>query len=223
MERFIPHAVVFDCDGTLVDSELIHARALQGALTGLGITLSPEQILSQCAGVANADFLQRVAEEHDLALPADIERMVEDNAIRLISAELRAIEGAGQVVNELTAHGVRLAVASNSSRRLVRQMLSTAGLSPLFGERIATCEDVTAPKPAPDVYRLAVSLLSARPEDSLAVEDSPVGVTAAYRAGMTVVGFCPPSGTFGEGELIRAGAFAVIPDLGELLRWPGPR
>ena len=147
---------------------------------------------------------------------------MEDNALRLISEELRATEGAGHVVNVLTAHGVRLAVASNSSRRLVRQMLNTAGLSPVFRERIATCEDVTAPKPAPDVYRLAVSF-SARPADSLAVEDSPIGLTAAYRAGMAVVGFCPPSGTFGEGELIREGAFAVIPDLGELLRWPRPR
>ncbi|HEV2444157.1 MAG TPA: HAD family phosphatase [Steroidobacteraceae bacterium] len=220
MERFIPHAVVFDCDGTLVDSELIHARALQGALAGLGITLSPEQILSQCAGVANADFLRRVAQEHELAFPGDIDKVVEDNALRIICEELRAIEGAGHVVNVLAARGVRLAVASNSTRRLVRQMLSTAGLSPVFGERIATCEDVTAPKPAPDVYRLALSMLAARPEDSLAVEDSPVGVTAAHRAGMTVVGFCPPSGTFGEGELIRAGAFTAIPDLGELLRWP---
>lgn len=220
MERLIPHAVVFDCDGTLVDSELIHAKALQGALAALGLTLSPEQVLSQSAGVANADFLRRVADERGLTLPADIERAVEDNAMRLISEELRVIEGAGQVVNALLALGVRLAVASNSTVRLVRHMLSTVGLSAVFGERIATCEDVTAPKPAPDVYRLAVSLLSARAEDSLAVEDSPIGVTAARRAGMAVVGFCPPSATFAEDALTRAGAFAVIPDLGELLRWP---
>jgi HAD superfamily hydrolase (TIGR01509 family) len=220
MERLIPHAVVFDCDGTLVDSELIHAKALQGALAELGFTSSPEQILSRSAGVANADFLRRVAEERSLTLPADIEMIVEDNALRLIPGELRAFEGAGPVVKALTANGVRLAVASNSTRRLVRQMLSTAGLSPVFGERIATCEDVTAPKPAPDVYRLAVSLLSARSEDSLAVEDSPIGVTAARRAGMAVVGFCPPSATFGEDALTRAGAFAVIADLAELLRWP---
>ena len=212
--------MVFDCDGTLVDSELIHAKALQGALAELGVALSPEEIRSQSVGVANADFLRRIAVERDLTLPADIETVVEDHAFRLISQELRPIEGAAEVVRALAAQGVRLAVASNSSRRLVRQMLSTAGLSPAFGERIATCEDVVAPKPAPDVYRLAVSLLSARSEDSLAVEDSPIGVTAARRAGMAVVGFCPLSGTFTQDELLRAGAFAVVPDLGELLRWP---
>lgn len=220
MERLIPPVVVFDCDGTLVDSELIHAKALQGALADMGVTLSPEQIRSRSAGVANVDFLQRVAQERGLVLPADIGTVVEDNAFRLVSCELRVIEGAGQVVKTLAACGTRLAVASNSSRRLVRQMLTAAGLRPIFGGRIATCEDVMAPKPAPDIYRLAASLLSARAEDSLAVEDSPIGAVAARRAGMAVVGFCPPSGTFREEELIRAGAFAAISELGELLRWP---
>jgi HAD superfamily hydrolase (TIGR01509 family) len=171
-------------------------------------------------GVANADYLRRVAEERGLMLPADIEITVEDNAFQLIAEELSPIEGADQVVRALTAHGVRLAVASNSSQRLVRQMLSTAGLSPAFGDRIVTSEDVAAPKPAPDLYRLAASLLSARTDDCLAVEDSPVGVTAARRAGMPVVGFCPSPGTFGETELTRAGAFVVIRDLRELLGWP---
>lgn len=220
MGRFIPRAVVFDCDGTLVDSELIHAKALQGALAALGVEFSLEQIQSESAGVANADFLRRIAEERGLTLPADIGMAVEDNSLRLIAEELRPIEGAGAVVRALTAREVRLAVASNSSRRLVRQMLRATGLSSGFGDRIATCDDVMAPKPAPDVYRLAVSLLAARADDCLAVEDSPIGVTAAQRAGVAVVGYCPPSGTFTADELLRSGAFAVVPDLGELLCWP---
>jgi len=220
MERVIPPAVVFDCDGTLFDSELIHAKALQGALAELGVTLSPEQVLAQSVGLANADFLRRIAEERGLTLPDDVETVVEDNALRLMADELTPMAGANQVVSGLTANAVRLAVASNSSRRLVRHMLSTAGLSQPFGERIATSEDVAAPKPAPDLYRLAAQLLSARAEDSLAVEDSPVGVLAARSAGIAVVGFCPPSANFGESELLRAGAFAVISDLRELLRWP---
>lgn len=220
MQRLIPRAVVFDCDGTLVDSELIHAKALQGALAELGVASTPQQIRAQSVGVANADFLRRVAEERGLTLPAAIETVVEDIALGLISDELRPIEGAREVVRALATRGVRLAVASNSSRRLVRRMLSATGLSSAFGERIVTCEDVAAPKPAPDIYRLATSLLSAGSEDSLAVEDSPVGVAAARRSGMAVVGFCPPSATFSGHELMRAGAFAVIPDLRELLRWP---
>lgn len=220
MERLIPRAVVFDCDGTLVDSELIHAKALQGALAELGLMLSPEQVRAQSAGVANADFLRRVAEEQGRTLPADMEQAVDDTAFRLIAQELKPIDGAGEVVSALTASQIRLAVASNSTRRLVREMLLAAGLTSAFEERIATSEDVATPKPAPDVYRLAARLLSARTEDCLAVEDSPIGVTAARRAGMPVVGLCPVSATFTASELTRAGAFAVIDDLRELLRWP---
>ena len=212
--------MVFDCDGTLVDSELIHATALQGALAHMGFTLSPEQVRSQSAGVANADFLTRVARERGLTLPADIERVVDDIASRLIAEQLRPIDGAGEVVRALTASQVQLAVASNSTRRLVREMLTAAGLSAAFAQRIVTSEDVAAPKPAPDVYRLAAKLLSTRTEDCLAVEDSPIGVTAARRAGMPVVGLCSASTTFTAIELTRAGAFAVIADLTELLGWP---
>lgn len=212
--------MIFDCDGTLVDSELIHAKALRGALAELGVTLSVEQVRSQSVGVANADFLRRIAEERGLTLPADIAMVTEDIALRLIATELRPMEGANQVVDGLTANAVRLAVASNSSRRLVRQMLGTAGLSQAFGERVATTDDVAAPKPAPDLYRLAAQLLSARAADCLAVEDSPVGVAAARRADIAAVGFCPPAATFAASDLLRAGAFAVIADLSELLRWP---
>ena len=220
MERLIPRAVVFDCDGTLVDSELIHAKALQGALAQLGLDLSPEQIRSQSAGVANSDFLRRVAQEQGRALPADIERLVDDTAFQLIADELKLMDGADEVVGALIASQVRLAVASNSTRRLVREMLTAAGLSSAFGERIATSEDVATAKPAPDVYQLAAKLLSARTGNCLAVEDSPIGVTAARRAGMPVVGLCPPSPTFTQDELLQAGAFAVIGSLRELLRWP---
>lgn len=220
MERLIPRAVVFDCDGTLVDSELIHAKALQGALAELGLNLTPERIRLQSAGVANTDFLHRVAQEQGLTLPADMEMMVDDASFRLIADELRTMEGAEQVVSGLAACGVQLAVASNSTRRLVREMLRAAGLITAFGERIATSEDVAAAKPAPDIYQLAARLLSVRTEDCLAVEDSPIGVTAARQAGMPVVALCPPAATFTESALLRAGAFAVVGDLRELLRWP---
>ena len=218
MQRPIPRAVIFDCDGTLVDSELIHAKALHGALAGLGVTLSVEQIRCESTGFANMEFLNRVASERDLTLPADIEARADDIAFQLIASEVRLMQGADRVTRALAADGVGLAVASNSSRRLVRHMLSTVGLSPFFGERVVTREEVVAPKPAPDIYQLAGRLLSARSEEIIAVEDSPVGVTAAHRAGIAVIGFCPPSGMFRREELIRAGAFEVIDELADLLR-----
>lgn len=222
MERRTPAAVVFDCDGTLVDSELLHAKALQGALARWGVGLDVEQIRTQSTGVANSDFLCRVADERGLSLPADAEIVTEEVASQLIVDEIRLMEGAEEIVQHLASNGIGLAVASNSSRRLVREMLNAVGLAAAFGECIVTRDDVTAPKPAPDVYRLAARLLQVRSEDTIAVEDSPVGITAARAAGMTVVGFRPPAALFAAADLIHAGAFIVVESLRELIRMIEP-
>jgi HAD superfamily hydrolase (TIGR01509 family) len=215
----IPATVIFDCDGTLVDSEGIHARALQGALAELGVQFTVDEIRSHSAGIANADFLNLVADEKGFALPPDAPQRVEDIAEQLIEHEIKLIDGADLVVRTLAARGVRLALASNSSRRMVDQMLRAVRLAPMFADRIATRDDVAQAKPAPDVYRYAAKLLDARSEDCIAVEDSAVGVAAAYAAGMTVVGFRFSSGTFAEGQLIDAGASVVIKSLAEILNW----
>jgi beta-phosphoglucomutase-like phosphatase (HAD superfamily) len=79
-----------------------------------------------------------------------------------------------------------------------------------------TRDDVPAPKPAPDVYLQAARLLQTRSEDTMAVEDSPVGIIAAREAGMRVIGFCPPAAIFTAADLTRAGACAVIGGLPQL-------
>ena len=115
-------AVVFDCDGTLVDSERVHAKALQGALARWGILLGVEQIRSQSTGMANDDFLRSIAQKRGVALPGDAEMIVEEIASQLIIEEVRPVEGAEELVGHLAANGIGLAVASNSSRRLVREI-----------------------------------------------------------------------------------------------------
>lgn len=212
----VPSAVVFDCDGTLIDSERIHAKALHGALARWGISLGVEQIRAQSTGIANDDFLRSIAQARGVALSGDAEMIVEEIASQLIVQEVRPIEGAEEVVGHLAASGIGLAVASNSSRRLVREMLQAVGLGPVFEDRIVTRDDVPAPKPAPDVYLQATRLLQTRSENTIAVEDSPVGIIAARQAGMQVIGFRPPAAIFTAADLTRAGACAVIGSLREL-------
>ena len=212
----VPAAVVFDCDGTLIDSERLHAKAPQGALARWGILLGVEQIRSQSTGIANGDFLRSIALERGVVLPEDAEMIVEEIASQLIVEEVRPIDGAEEVVGHLAANGIGLAVASNSSRRLVREMLLAVGLAPVFDGRIVTRDDVFAPKPAPAVYLQAARLLHARSENTVAVEDSPVGIIAARDAGMQVIGFRPPATLFTAADLTRAGACAVIGSLREL-------
>ena len=208
--------MVFDCDGTLIDSERVHAKALQGALARWGIVLGVEEVRSQSTGIANDDFLRRVSRERGVPLPDDAEMVVEEIASQLIVQEVRPIEGAGELLGHLAANGIGLAVASNSSRRLVREMLQAVGLALLFDDRIVTRDDVAAPKPAPDVYLQAARLLQTRSNDTIAVEDSTVGVIAAREAGMRVIGFRPPAAIFTAADLTRAGASSVIGSLREL-------
>jgi HAD superfamily hydrolase (TIGR01509 family) len=156
-------------------------------------------------------------------LPEDAERVVEEIASQLIVREVRPIEGAGKLLGHLAANGIGLAVASNSSRRLVREMLQAVGLAPLFDDRIVTRDDVPAPKPAPDVYLKAARLLRTRSDDTIAVEDSTVGIIAAREAGMRVIGFRPPAAIFSAADLTRAGACAVIGSLRELQDRFSPR
>jgi HAD superfamily hydrolase (TIGR01509 family) len=219
MQLHFPAAIVFDCDGTLVDSEGIHAKALQGALEELDVPLTVEEIRSQSAGIANGDYLRRVAAERHIVLRADAEGLVEDIADRLIDDEIRLIDGADSVVRRLAQRGIPLAVASNSSRRLVEHMLRAVQLAGMFAGRIATRDDVAMPKPAPDVYHYAARLLDTRSGNCLAIEDSPVGVAAARAASMRVIGFQPRSSFVPQGQLIDAGASLVIKSLGEVLSW----
>src|SRR5579872_6326700 len=101
MELRIPAAVIFDCDGTLVDSEAIHAQALQNALSQFGLDLGIAEIRSRSVGIDDAAFLARVANERGVAFPTGAESQVEKIACRLMKAKLRLVEGADQVVGRL--------------------------------------------------------------------------------------------------------------------------
>jgi HAD superfamily hydrolase (TIGR01509 family) len=108
----------------------------------------------------------------------------------LVLAEVRAgatpLPGAAELVADL--RGTRpVGVASNSPRQLVEAALRAAGLADTF-DAVLTGDDVERPKPAPDIYLRACELLGARPSDSIALEDSPTGVTAGRAAGLFVIG-----------------------------------
>src|SRR5207253_1232869 len=151
-------------------------------------------------------------------LPGDIESLLDRAVHRLLKENLRCAPGALPLVQALYQRDIPMAVASNSSYSSVEAMLGHTGMQRYFGGRIATRDQVKAPKPAPDVYllaatALAATALAARPADCLAIEDSPAGITAARAAGMSVVGYCPCAQADAADDLLRAGASFVIQDL----------
>jgi HAD superfamily hydrolase (TIGR01509 family) len=206
-------AVIFDCDGTLIDSEAIQAAGLRSILKSMGIDISSEVLQQRFTGFDNASVLRQLSEETGIEFPTDTEAQIDGAAHELLARLARPMPGAMEILTTLTDVGVRLAVASNSTYRNVEAMMVQARLAHFFEERIATRDRVDAPKPAPDVYILAAKLAGTAPSRCLAIEDSPAGIAAARAAGMTVIGYRPQPGGFALPELHRAGASMVIDDL----------
>ena len=208
--------IIFDCDGTLVDSEAIHATALSAVLGNGGHRISADVIMQRFTGCDIGRLLRQLSDEWRVTWPPGIEALIEDATRELLDEQATAMSGAVAALNAVREHNMCMAVASNSSHRLVAAMLRRTRLAEYFGDRVATRDQVGAPKPAPDVYRLAARLCATAPSSLLAIDDSPAGILSARAAGMTAIGYLPPQSTIAVGDLERAGAFVVLDHLNQL-------
>lgn len=182
-------AVVFDCDGLLLDTEKLWMRAEAALVERYGAEYTPE-VKARLFGVS-ANRMGPMLEEI-LGRPGEGETLVKELVTRCWAEIPRHAEprpGAVDLVRALKGsdEGIPLGVASNSPGGLVREALQTAGLDGAF-EAILGYDDVKDPKPAPDPYLRCCELLDADPSRSVALEDSPTGVAAARAAGLYVIG-----------------------------------
>jgi beta-phosphoglucomutase-like phosphatase (HAD superfamily) len=203
-------AVVFDCDGVLVDSEPHSWSAWQEVARRHGIAVADEQI-STCTGLGYRDTHAFVAGlgGGDLPPPAELLPQLLEALGRSFARGLRRFDDAVGAVADLSFEGVPLAVASSSPRARLDLTLAAADLARYFPISVAG-DEVRNSKPAPDVYLEAVRLLGANPGDCLAVEDSEPGVRAAIAAEMRVIGVARDPAT--AGRLVAAGA-GVVPEI----------
>ena len=209
--------IVFDCDGTLVDSEPLHNRADVDVLTQYGVILDPLVHRKRATGIGRPTMLRIIEQEHGIKLPTDMEQQIEAELHRLVALELQPVPYVPEVLTELAKRGARMAVASNSHRSYIEQALSRCNIREYFAQRISSCDVVERMKPAPDLYLLAARLLEVSPDGCVAIEDSQVGVAAAYAAGMRTIGFCPHDHAFTPEQLKSAGAYEIITDFKQLL------
>ncbi|MCA1493666.1 HAD family hydrolase [Ensifer sp. NBAIM29] len=204
--------VIFDCDGVLVDSELIAARVTAELLAELGAEISDEEVLTAFAGLDAEATLRRIESDYGIALPQDFDDRDTRNLELAFQAELQPMAGVMRLLKRLN---VPFCVASNSSHARLRQTFSLTGLTPLVEGRVFSAGDVTRGKPAPDLFRHAAARMGDIPADRcLVIEDSIVGVTAARAAGMRVIGFCGGSHirTGHDLQLRALGAEIVVSD-----------
>lgn len=183
-------AIIFDCDGTLVDSERIGAAVLAEALTEEGLAMTAAEALQAFRGRRFALAMAEIAAMLGRDLGPDFEDRLRARNAEALRAGLREMQGATELVR-----GLRLpfCVASNAPRAKTVLNLSLTGLLPHFEGRIFSAYEVGSWKPDPGLFLHAADALAKPPAACLVVEDSEPGVAAALAAGMRVVALLPES------------------------------
>jgi HAD superfamily hydrolase (TIGR01509 family) len=185
MDGWKPDLIIFDCDGVLVDSELLSCQCLSEALSEFGIALSSEQALELFLGRSTAAIEQHYRELGQV-VPAGFLARLKSHVLTTFEAALQPIPGVASVVAALRAP---FCVASSSDIDRVSLSLKVTGLAPHFDGRLYTAQMVKHGKPAPDLFLYAAEKMQISPARTLVIEDSVSGVQAARAAGMTVWGF----------------------------------
>jgi HAD superfamily hydrolase (TIGR01509 family) len=178
-------AVIFDCDGTLVDSERLARRAWTTVLGGYGIALTDEDYVA-VTGKGYPQIHEHFGRNGGLPAPDALWPIFADELFVLLDTELEVFADAVGIVRALHDEGVPMAVASSSARARLDRTLRAAGIAELFDATVAG-DEVARPKPMPDSFLVAAKRLGAAPSDCVVIEDSPTGVAAGLAAGMRTV------------------------------------
>ena len=175
--------VIFDCDGVLIDSEIISARMLVTELARLGLSIDLTYVERNFLGRSYPVVMEVIRREFGLDLPPDFETRYRENLLAVFQKDLKIVPHVHEV---LVAMGVPFCIATSSSPRRVEISLGLVGLSDLVAGRVFTSTMVARGKPAPDLFLFAAQQMGAEPTRTLVIEDSLTGIRAGLAAGMTV-------------------------------------
>ena len=210
--------IIFDCDGVLIDSEILSARVDCEMLREIGYESTPEDLARRYAGFTTQRIFELIGEEMGRAVPDDLVDRTLEETDRRLESEVEAIAGVHEMLDRLDHPRC---VCSNSRSDRLRVSLGRVGLWDRFRPYVYSAREVAEGhgKPAPDIFLYAAEKLGAAPERCLVVEDSVNGVRAGVAAGMTVWGFLGGGHVFdGHGaRLEEAGAAATVDDFNAFL------
>ena len=208
-------AVLFDCDGVLVDSEAITNGVLRDMLEESGWTLSPAECMRIFIGKAVKDEVELIEAQTGKRIDGAWMVQFKERRDAGLRARLLPIDGAQAAVAAIHAqYAGRIACASGADRFKVELQLQMCALMPYFEGRIFSGHELPRSKPFPDVYLAAAAALGVDAKRCAVVEDSVTGVLAGVAAGATVFGYSPPqAGHSAPDALLAAGAVAVFTDM----------
>ncbi|WP_424936847.1 MULTISPECIES: HAD family hydrolase [Bacteria] len=203
-------AVVFDCDGVLVDSERLSATVSQRILAGLGWDIGVDELMERFTGCSQEHLVAAIESRIGRRLEPGWDASHREWLEEAFRAGLTPVPGIRRALERI---GMPVAVASNSGHERIRMSLELVGLLPWFDGRISSAADVPAGKPAPDVYLRAAEILGVAPERCIAIDDSRFGVEAARRAGMLVLAYGPEGAFAPEERIVPIDDLHRLPDL----------
>lgn len=180
--------LLFDCDGTLVDSEPLLAEEMVTGLNALGLPFTAADYLTRFRGMRFRHIARQLQEQHGVVPAPRLARMeaaMRANLARRMASELAPIAGAVDALERLAAHP--RAVVSNGTEQKIRTALTTTGLDRYFDTPLFSGYAVNCWKPKPCLHLHAARTLGVAPGNCVAIDDALVGVEAALAAGMTVI------------------------------------
>lgn len=176
--------IIFDCDGTLVDSEVLGNQVLSGHFLHHGIEISAESLVAEFKGGHFTEMVKTIEARHDIKLPEEFIpefRLKSDHAY---TQHLQPIDGAEAMLRTLR---IPRCVASNAPIAKTRRSLELTGLAPLVGDKLYSAYTINAWKPEPDLFLHAAEQMGFEPHQCLVVEDSEAGAMAGMAANMRTV------------------------------------
>jgi HAD superfamily hydrolase (TIGR01509 family) len=183
MSRFQPDLVIFDCDGVLVDSEMLSARVLKQVMLENGLTITDEVFRNDFLGRSFSAASERFKHRVGIALPKDFQETYRQRLIMEMRENLKPMRGAETLLSHLS---IPFCLATSSSPERLAVTLAVTGLQRFFSTNTFTASQVENGKPAPDLFLFAARQMKTSPIKCLVIEDSEMGVMAAHAAGMQV-------------------------------------
>jgi HAD superfamily hydrolase (TIGR01509 family) len=209
--------VIFDCDGVLVDSEIIGIKIEADLLWAAGCEISLKELTERFSGMSWKDIIVILEKERGLSLMDALLDKTEAELDIRVPAEVEAIDGVRAVLEGLQ---YPYCVCSNTKMPRIEAMLTQVGLDEFFAPNIFSAKDLGEgrAKPKPDIFLFAAKHMGFEPSETIVVEDSVHGVQGARTAGMNVIGFTGGSHTYPDHarNLLNAGARTTISHMSDL-------
>lgn len=201
-------SLIFDADGTLVDSEPLLAREIAITLNKLGLPFEPEDYMTRFRGVAFPFVLEALESEHGRKVDDDdtrkqLEQEMRSNLEKRMEQELGPIDGIKEALDALADYP--RCVASNGPLRKIRLSMRLSGLAPYFGEHLYSAYEIGVWKPDPGLFLHAAKALDTAPEHCIVIDDASVGLSSGLAAGMHVIHI----NRFSEREHSPDGAYEI--------------